>query len=188
MTKSKKFTNFVQLIKDQDVFTESIAFTFDKGQTQFKTKIGGLCSLLMFTIVLAYALWQAIIIFKYQQYTINVHTQSKFYDTFNEFGINENMTFAFNMENGVDEDFGRVRAYYENWAPGMEKFELTEIQTRNCTPEDLELTKIKQHLCYTLLIKNTKIRFYGKCLRCDVLIKSCRSMVILTVQSQKCCL
>ena len=54
------------------------------------------------------------------------------------------MTFAFDMESGVDEDFGRVRAYYENWAPGMAKFEFKEIPTRNCTPEDFGIDENKK--------------------------------------------
>ena len=72
--KNKKSNRFFDFVKTNDVFTESIQFTFNNGETEFKTGIGGLCSLLMFTIIGAYALWQAAIMFKLEQYSIFVRT------------------------------------------------------------------------------------------------------------------
>ena len=72
--KNKKSNRFFDFVKTNDVFTESIQFTFNNGETEFKTGIGGLCSLLMFTIIGAYALWQSAIMFKLEQYSIFVRT------------------------------------------------------------------------------------------------------------------
>ena len=69
------------------MFTESVQFTFNNGETEFKTGIGGMCSLLMFTIVGAYALWQAVIMFKLEQYTIIERPQHNHEEAMSGFGI-----------------------------------------------------------------------------------------------------
>ena len=83
----KKSNRFVDFVKDKDVFTESIQFTFNNGETEFKTGIGGICSLIMFTIVGAYALWQAVIMFKLEQFTIFERTQHSTVEAMSGFGI-----------------------------------------------------------------------------------------------------
>ena len=65
--KSNRCGDFLQ---DQDVFTEHVQFTFNGGETEFKTRVGGFCSILMFTIVLTFAIYQAIKMFKLEQFSI----------------------------------------------------------------------------------------------------------------------
>ena len=84
---NKKSNRFFDFVKDKDVFTESIQFTFNNGETEFKTGIGGICSLIMFTIVGAYACWQAAIMFKLEQFTIFERTQHSRSDLMKEFGV-----------------------------------------------------------------------------------------------------
>ena len=51
----KGMTKFIDIVKEQDVFTKQIRFTFDKGKTEFKTGFGGACSIIMFVLVCAFA-------------------------------------------------------------------------------------------------------------------------------------
>lgn len=74
--KNKKSNRFFDFVKGNDVFTESVKFTFNNGKTEFKTGIGGIFTILMFTIIGGYALWQAAIMFRLEKFTIVERTQN----------------------------------------------------------------------------------------------------------------
>ena len=69
----------------------------------------------MFTIVGGYSLWQAIIMFKLEEFTIFARVQHNHFQAKDAFGGEQNMTFAFGIES-LNEDYGKMRAYYQDWS------------------------------------------------------------------------
>ena len=93
----------------------------------------------MFTIVGGYSLWQAIIMFKLEEFTIFARVQHNHFRAKDAFGGEQNMTFAFGIES-LNEDYGKMRAYYQDWSTEINDNQFTEIRTRNCSNDDFGFT------------------------------------------------
>ena len=134
----KKENVFFRTLKFMDAFKEPIKLSFDRGvRNEFSTSLGGVCSIMMYVIVLAYALQQAVIMFKLQQFEVKETTDYGVYNNTYKFGAEQNLTFAFGMSSGLTEDIGEMKAYYHSFPPSGRK--ITEIKTRNCTLDDFGL-------------------------------------------------
>ena len=60
----------MQKLKTFDLYGETVKLNFDKGETEFKTYAGGVCSLLGTFILLGYALWQFVILLQHGKYNV----------------------------------------------------------------------------------------------------------------------
>ena len=111
----KKSNAFLDFIQGQDQFTESIQFSFDNGETEFKTRIGGICSIILNSILLGYAIWQALVMFKFEEYTVTYKVDQRGYNQIEVFsGLEKQpLTFAFGLHSRLNEDYGTMKAFYE---------------------------------------------------------------------------
>ena len=111
----KKSNAFLDFIQGQDQFTESIQFSFDNGETEFKTRIGGICSIILNSILLGYAIRQALVMFKFEEYTVTYKVQQRGYNQIEVFsGLEKQpLTFAFGLHSRLNEDYGTMKAFYE---------------------------------------------------------------------------
>ena len=57
-------------LKQFDLKGENVKLTFDKGETEFKTCAGGVCSLMGMLILFGYALWQFVILLQHGKYSV----------------------------------------------------------------------------------------------------------------------
>lgn len=110
-------------------------FTFKYDETELKTVIGGIYSLLMFSLVLEQALWCEIKILRLEQYSFLVRQQHYRTEEISGFGRYQNMIFAFGIVE-LDMDYGRLRASYESLSPVEKEHQYTDFQNRFCTDSD----------------------------------------------------
>lgn len=77
--------------------------------------------------------------FKYDAYDIYSYNQYFEFNITHEFGVKENITFAFGMASRRPnfikdiEDYGSVKAIYQSWSDAADDFVFTDIPSRACT-------------------------------------------------------
>ena len=110
--------------KSIDNFKTNINFTFDEGETEFKTVTGATMSLTMMIIILAFVVHNSIAMISRSNPTINTYVEYDYYNDnfiFNATDPKYNFAFAFGIagfqqENTEDfSDYGEIGVAYWNW-------------------------------------------------------------------------
>ena len=105
----KKSNAFLDFIQRRDQFSESIKFSFENGETEFKTRIRGVCSIILNIILLGYAIGQA---FKSLEHSVTYKVQQRGFkqtEVFSGFD-KQPLTFAFGLHSQLNEDYGTMKA------------------------------------------------------------------------------
>ena len=78
-------------------FNENVMLKFNKGETIYKTKVGACATLLLTIIVFAYGLDRALVMFKYEKYSITEVVDYDYYNETTSIGAEIGLVFAFGI-------------------------------------------------------------------------------------------
>ena len=120
-----------------DLFPSQVKFTFNKGQTTFGTKAGGIISVILVTLVTGYAVWMAVEMIMRTKSNIQTHYDYQVYDEKFEFGKDRNFTFAFRMTKALDPDYGNLVVAQNT--KDFNGLKTNLIPYRPCTPNDFNI-------------------------------------------------
>ena len=134
----KKNSKLSDTIRGVDAFSENVQFTFDEGKSQFKTALGGTCTIVMLFIVLAYAALQWLLIIQHEDASVSSHLDFKAIPQTEKYGQDQNLTFAFGTVSDLNPDLGTLRAYYFSYRNDSAVASYEEISTRTCKMSDFD--------------------------------------------------
>ena len=101
-------------------FYENVGLKFDKGKSQYKTKVGAVGTILCTLIILVYTLDKLAVMFSRNSFALNEFVEFDYYDSEMEVGADLDLTFAFGVSSFPAtkaaqvtnfEDYGTVQAY-----------------------------------------------------------------------------
>ena len=136
-----------KVLLNLDRFGKPFSFRMAHGYTTHRSMTGGLASILLLTIMIAYSLSRLIVLVNHEDTKIAIwHYDEYLDDTFIFDHKEHNYNFAFgifdnsfnsNRRNVLDEDYGSLKLGKWSWVPGHSSFD--EISTRPCNNTDFGL-------------------------------------------------
>jgi hypothetical protein len=79
------------------LFNENVQLKFNKGRTIYKTKVGACATLLLIIIIFAYGLDRALIMFKFEKFSVSEIVDYDYYDETTSIGADLGLVFAFGI-------------------------------------------------------------------------------------------
>ena len=140
----RKIQGCLKVVVLADTSRHYFQFKLPDGNIRFKTFAGGLSTLVMSTVIMAYAISQFIIVWNRTSFTVlDTSVENSLSLESSSFGKQENFAIAAafvgnSVEEALDPEIGQLKFVMKSWTSSTDDLKFNDLASRPCQSGDFE--------------------------------------------------